>query len=118
MDARRGNRFLLTAAVTRYPLDPSLDRPELAEDVERVVGVLTRDFGYTHVPVLGDSPTQAQLRDRLRRFCRAPERQPDHDLVTVYLACHGEILPPDDFVLLPSDFDPADPLRLVVSHKT
>ncbi len=113
MQARGGNRFLLTAAVTRYPLDPDLDRPELADDVERVAGLLTRDFGYTHVPVLGDSPTQAQLRDELRRFCRAPERQP-HDLVAVYLACHGDILEPDDFVLLPSDFDPEDPLRVVV----
>jgi WD40 repeat protein len=113
MAADGGNRFLLTAAVTRYPRDPGLDRPELADDVERVVGLLTGDFGYRHVPLPGDSPTQAELRDGLRNFCRAPERQPD-DLVAVYLACHGEIMEPDEFVLLPSDIDPDDLLPLAV----
>ena len=116
MAAPSGNRFLLTAAVTRYPRDPGLDRPELAEDVERVASLLTSDFGYTHIPLPGDSPTQAQLRDGLRKFCRAPERDPD-DLVAVYLACHGEILEPDDFVLLPSDIDPDDLLPLAVSSR-
>ncbi len=114
MEAPGGNRFLLTAAVTRYPRDPRLDRPELADDVERVAGLLTRDFGYTHIPLPGDSPTQAQLRDGLRNFSKAPERHPD-DLVAVYLACHGAILEPDDFVLLPSDIDPDDLLPLAIT---
>ena len=116
MEARGGNRFLLTAAVTRYPRDRGLDRPELASDVERVAGLLARDFGYTHLRLPGDSPTQAQLRDGLRSFCRAPERRPD-DLVAVYLACHGEILEPDGFVLLPSDIDPDDRLPLAVKPR-
>ena len=98
MEAPGASRFLLTAAVTRYPHDPELDRPELASDVELIAGLLTKDFGYTHIRLPGDSPTQAQLRDGLRAFCKAPERHPD-DLVTVYLACHGAILEPDDFVL-------------------
>jgi WD40 repeat protein len=113
MDAVRGNRFLLTAAMTRYPLGPELDRPELAEDVARIAGLFTRDFGYAYVGLLGDSPTYAQLRDGLRDFCRASEREPD-DIVAVYLACHGAILDPDDFVLLPSDVDPNDLVPLAI----
>ena len=107
MEVVHGNRFLLTAAMTHYPRDPELDRPELVDDVERIAGVFTRDFGYTHIRSPGDSPTQAQLRDGLRDFCKARERSPD-DFVAVYLACHGAILEPDDFVLLPSDIDPDD----------
>ena len=114
MDVVRGNRFLLTAAMTRYPRDPELDRPELAGDAERIAGVFTREFGYTHIRSPGDNPTQAQLRDGLRDFCKAPERGPD-DLVAVYLACHGAILEPDDFILLPSDIDPGDLVRLGVT---
>lgn len=117
MEAPGENRFLLTTAVTRYPRDPGLDRPELALDVERVAGLLTRDFGYTHIRLPGASPTFAQLRDGLRSFCRAPERDPD-DLVVVYLACHGAILKPDDFVLLPSDIDPDDLPPLAVTPQS
>ena len=113
MDAVRGNRFLLTGAMTRYPRDPELDRPELAGDVERIAGLFSTDFGYTHLQ-LPDSPTQAQLRDVLRDFCKAPERGPE-DLVAVYLACHGAILEPNNFVLLPSDIDPDDLVPLAVT---
>ena len=100
--------------MTRYPRDPELDRPELADDVKRIAGVFTTDFGYTHLQLPGDSPTQAQLRDGLRDFCKAPERGPD-DFVAVYLACHGAILEPDEFVLLPSDVDPGDLVPLAVT---
>ena len=51
MAAVVGNRFLLTAAMTRYQHDPELDRPELVGDVERIAGLLTTDFGYAHLPV-------------------------------------------------------------------
>ena len=111
-----GGRFLVTAAVSRYPRGPDLDRPELAEDVIRIAGLLTRDFGYTHIPIGAASPTYAQLRDGLRAFCQAPERRPD-DLVVVYLACHGAILDPGEFVLLPSDIDPGDLLPLAVTPR-
>jgi Caspase domain len=114
VDASREQRFLLTAAVTQYSRCPDLERSELADDVARLAGLLTKDFGYIHVPVPDASPTFAQLRDWLRSFCRAPERRPD-DLVAVYLACHGAILEPDDFVLLPSDIDPEDLLPLAVT---
>ena len=109
-----GDRFLLTAVVSRYLRSPELDRPELADDVARLAGLLTKDFGYTHVPVGTASPTFAELRDGLRSFCRAPERRPD-DLVAVYLACHGDVLNLGDFVLMPSDVDPEDPLPLTVT---
>lgn len=114
MDSVAANRFLLTAAITRYPHDPELDRPELADDVTRIAGLFTRDFGYAHVPLPGDSPTQAQLRDGLRGFCMAEERDPD-DFVAIYLACHGAILEPNEFVLLPSDIDPDDLVPLAVT---
>jgi len=43
-----------------------------------------------------------------------PNATPD-DLVAVYLACHGAILEPDGFVLLPSDIDPDDVLPHAVT---
>src|ERR1039457_6953862 len=113
MEGEPGNRYLLTAAMTRYPGDQTLNRPELADDVERMAGLFSKDFGYTHVGLADDSPTYAQLRDGLRAFCMAPERGPE-DFVAVYLACHGAILEPDDFVLLPSDINAKDPLPLAV----
>jgi WD40 repeat protein len=114
IDAVRGGRFLLTGAMTLYPCDPELDRPELADDVERIADVFVKDFGYRHVPLPGDSLTQDQLRDGLRDFCIAPERGED-DFVAVYLACHGAILEPNEFVLLPSDTDPKDRVRHAVT---
>jgi hypothetical protein len=114
MEAASGSRFLITGAVTQYPRRPDLDRPELTDDVARIVGLFGRDFGYTHLPLPGSSPTFAQLRDGLRNFSKAPDRHPD-DFVAVYLACHGAVVEPDDFVLLPSDIDPEDPLPLAVT---
>ena len=108
-----GRRFLLTAAVTQYVHDPALDRPELAGDVDRMAALFA-GFGYAHVQPTASSPTHAQLRDGLRAFCRAPERSPD-DFVAVYLACHGAVLEPyNEFVLLPSDVDPADLMTLAL----
>ena len=108
-----GRRFLLTAAVTQYVHDPALDRPELAGDVDRMAALFA-GFGYAHVQPTASSPTHAQLRDGLRAFCRAPERSPD-DFVAVYLACHGVVLEPyNEFVLLPSDVDPADLMTLAL----
>lgn len=106
-----GRRLLLTTAVTRYARNPEWDRPELADDVQRMAELFTEDFGYRHVPVLGLSPTADQLRDGLRDFCTAPDRRPD-DYVVLYIAGHGEFL--DDreshkeHVLLASDADPRD----------
>jgi len=114
METAPGNRYLLTAAMTRYPADKTLDRPELAEDVERMAGLFSEDFGYTHVRLPGDSPTQAQLQDGVRDFCTDPERRPE-DFVAVYIASHGAILEPDDFVLLPSDINPNDLFRRAVT---
>jgi hypothetical protein len=101
-------RLFLAGAVTTYPYAPDLDRPELDDDVARMMELLTHpDFGYSYVPVLERNPTAAQLRDALRKFCMAPEREPD-DFIVLYLACHGELLDRDEFVLLPSDIDPHD----------
>lgn len=61
-----GRRLLLATAVTRYVHTPEWDRPELADDQQRMVNLFTEDFGYRYVPVLGLSPTADQLRDALR----------------------------------------------------
>ena len=101
--------------MTRYPRDPELDRPELAERCGADRRPVHHAISGTRILRLpGDSPTQAQLRDGLRDFCKAPERGPD-DFVAVYLACHGAILEPDEFVLLPSDIDPNDLVPLAVT---
>ncbi|MER5538546.1 caspase family protein [Streptomyces mirabilis] len=106
-----GRRLLLTTAVTRYVHNPEWDRPELADDQQRMVDLFTEDFGYRYVPVLGLSPTADQLRDALRDFATSPDRRPD-DYVALYIAGHGDFL--DDretrkeHVLLTADADPRD----------
>jgi hypothetical protein len=112
-----GRRFLLTGAVSRYQLEPSWNREELAQDLQRMVDLFTGDLGYQHVPVMGLDPTAWQVQDGLRDFCTAADRQPD-DYIVVYLAGHGEILPVGDtgfeHILLPADASPADLRRRAV----
>jgi hypothetical protein len=113
-DARR---FLLTGVVSRYHYDPSWNREELANDLQRMVELFTQDLGYEHVPLMGLDPTCLQIQDALRDFCTSTDRRPD-DYITVYLAGHGEILPVGDtgfeHVLLPADAMPADLRRRAV----
>src|SRR5690348_18267243 len=90
-----GRRFLLTGVVSRYRLEPSWNREELAADLQAMVDLFSGDLGYQHVPVMGLDPTALQIQDALRDFCTAADRQPD-DYVVVYLAGHGEILPVGD----------------------
>jgi Caspase domain len=112
-----GRRFLLTGVVSRYQLEPSWNREELAGDLQRMVGLFTGELGYRHVPVMGLDPVGLQIQDALRDFCTAADRQAD-DYVVVYLAGHGEILPVGDtgfeHVLLPADASPADLRRRAV----
>ena len=112
-----GRRFLLTGVVSRYHLEPSWNREELAEDLQRMVGLFTGELGYQHVPVMGLDPTWLQIQDALRDFCTSADRRPD-DYVAVYLAGHGEILPVGDtgfeHVLLPADASPGDLRRRAV----
>ena len=82
MEARVGNRFLLTCAMTRYEHCAEWDREELREDVARMVGLFCGDFlpeagRYTHADVLGESPTSVELKDRLRDFFLSTDRHPD-----------------------------------------
>ncbi|UUU21950.1 caspase family protein [Streptomyces sp. DSM 40750] len=104
-------RLLIATAITRYPKAPThlrWDRPNLAQARERIVELFTGQLGYELAPVLGLDPTGDQLTQRLRAFCKSPERRPD-DLIAVYIAGHGEIL--DDggeHVLLTADTDPDD----------
>ncbi|MFI6337879.1 caspase family protein [Streptomyces sp. NPDC050535] len=104
-------RLLIATAITRYPKASAhlrWDRPSLAQARERIVELFTGRLGYELAPVLGLDPTGGQLTQRLRAFCKSPERRPD-DLIAVYIAGHGEIL--DDggeHVLLTADTDPDD----------
>ena len=115
MGAPGGKRFLLTCAMICYEHRPEWNRPELAEDVDRVVELFCGEFlpqsdRYEHAEVLRDSPTSVELLDRLRDFCTAQERRPD-DYVVVYLTGHGEILEDGDHVVLTSDTLPSDLVR-------
>ncbi|WP_329563272.1 hypothetical protein [Kitasatospora sp. NBC_01266] len=103
-------RFLIATAVAHYRNEPAWNRPGLVEARQDIIRLFTRRFGYRHVSDLGLDPTQGQLVERLRAFCRSPERRED-DLITVYLGGHGEVLDEEDgggHVLLTSDTDPDD----------
>ncbi|MGX1886716.1 hypothetical protein [Streptomyces sp. NPDC055287] len=103
-------RFLIATAVTRYPKAPKhlrWDRPGLSDACDRVIGLFTGQLGYQHASALGLDPTAGQLTEQLRAFCTSPERHPE-DLITVYIASHGEILEDGEHVLLTSDTDPQD----------
>jgi WD40 repeat protein len=105
-----GRRFLLTAVVSHYQNDPSLNREQLAADLQDIIQLFTSELGYQHVPGLGLDPTGQEIRDALRRFSKEADREPD-DYVVVYLAGHGEILPAGEgyeHVILPADADPDD----------
>jgi hypothetical protein len=110
-------RFLLTGVVSRYQLEPSWNREELAKDLQAMVELFTGDLGYQHVPVMGLDPTAWQIQDALRDFCTSADRQLG-DYIAVYLAGHGEVLPVGDtgfeHVLLPADASPADLRRRAV----
>ena len=112
-----GRRFLLSGVVSRYQLQPSWNREELTEDLQRMVDLFNGELGYQYVPVMGLNPTAWQIQDALREFCASTDRQAD-DYVVVYLAGHGEILSVGDagfeHVLLPADASPDDLRRRVV----
>ncbi len=106
-------RYLLTCALRWYDNAPEWDRPELSEDVDRIVELLCgpdngEENTYTHVASLGDSPTASELLDRLRKFARSVDRHPD-DYIVVYVTGHGEIREDDNVhVILTRDTEPDD----------
>lgn len=103
-----GRRFLIAAAVAHYQHASQWNRPGLVEARAEIVDLFTTALGYEHVSDLGLDPTKDQLTAQLRRFCRAPDRRPN-DLLTIYLAGHGEVLDDNgEHVLLTADTDPDD----------
>ncbi|MEW2623269.1 caspase family protein [Streptomyces sp. NPDC048106] len=107
-DHTAGRRYLLTAAVCAHAFEPDWNREELAEDVHRVAELFTREFGYTHVPLIGVDPTKEQLLGGLREFCVSPERTPE-DYVVVYFAGHGEVREnTGEHILITADTRPDD----------
>ena len=105
-------RLLVATAITHYPQDPELDRPELVNELYRMEQVLGGMFGYDRAQVLPSDPTGEQLRSSLRDFAVEGCRQDDY--VVLYLTGHGEILNSGKHVLLPSDHKPADVLGRAV----
>ncbi|MFD8932313.1 caspase family protein, partial [Streptomyces mirabilis] len=107
-DAEGPRRYLIAAAVARYPKCPDWDRPGLVEARKQIVELFTQKLGYQHHAALGADPTVQQLREQLRAFCTSDERRED-DLVAVYLSGHGEVDEAgSEHVLLMADTDPAD----------
>ncbi|MFI1420807.1 caspase family protein [Streptomyces sp. NPDC020731] len=101
-------RFLPATAVSSYPKCPEWNRPELSGARDRIIELFTGELGYRHETALAMNPTRVELTDRIRAFCRSPDRRED-DLLAVYVSGHGEVL--DDggeHVLLTADTDPDD----------
>ncbi|MFD3843885.1 caspase family protein, partial [Streptomyces sp. NPDC058642] len=107
-DGEGARRYLIAAAVSRYPKCADWDRPGLVAAREQIVELFTGQLGYRHHTALGLDPTGQQLREQLRAFCTSDERRED-DLVVVYFSGHGEVLEDgSEHVLLMADTDPAD----------
>ena len=103
-------RYLIATATAHYKNHSAWDRPGLVQARQDVIDLFCGRFGYQHVTDLGLDPTQYQLTERLREFCKSPERRAD-DLVALYIAGHGEVLDEDaggGHVLLTHDSEPDD----------
>ncbi|WP_179381911.1 WD40 repeat domain-containing protein [Streptomyces sp. SA15] len=101
---------MIATAVAHYKEQPEWNRPGLVEARQNIIDLFTDRFGYQHVSDLGLDPTESQLTERLRAFCKSPARHED-DLIVVYIAGHGEVLDEEDgggHVLLTSETDPND----------
>jgi len=77
-------RFLIATATAHYKNEPAWDRPGLLRARQEIVDLFTGRFGYEHVSDLGLDPTESQLTERLRAFCKSSERRED-DLIAVYV---------------------------------
>ncbi|WP_104814653.1 caspase family protein [Kitasatospora sp. MMS16-BH015] len=101
-------RHLIAVAVTRVAGRPDLDRPELAEDVQRLERLFGAELGYRRATPLRLDPSREQLTRAVRAFALAPERRPEDHLV-LYLACHGLVHPGSgEHYLLLADSDEDD----------
>ena len=103
-------RFLIATAVAHYKNAPDWDRPSLLDARQQIIDLFTGTFGYQHISDPGLDPTQHQLTERLREFCRWSELRAD-DMVAVYIAGHGEVLTEEQgggHVLLTHDTSPDD----------
>jgi Caspase domain len=87
-------RWFVGAATTVYGPETGLeDRPELADEVERMAMLFTGPggLGYRRVPGFGANLDRDVFLGRLRTFVTHPDRRED-DLLVVYYAGHGEVL--------------------------
>src|SRR5580704_5905826 len=83
-------RWFIGAATTVYSRESGFeDRPELAEEVERMAGLFT-GLSYVRVPGFGVNLGMAEFKDRLRKFLISRERR-DNDVVVVYYTGHGTL---------------------------
>ncbi|SED09346.1 WD40 repeat [Streptomyces sp. 3213] len=89
-DTSAPRRFLISTAVTEVAAHPEADRPELADDVQRVDHLFLDELGYCKGIDPGLNPTRQDLATALRAFATAPERRPD-DYVVLYVAAHGVV---------------------------
>ncbi|MFF6888770.1 caspase family protein [Streptomyces sp. NPDC012421] len=105
---RAPRRFLIATAVPRVAAHPSLDRPELVDDVQRVEELFLGELGYEKAAPTGPDPTKEQLLKALRSFAMDGDRHPD-DYVVLYVAAHGTVAPQSGrHYLLTADSDVAD----------
>jgi len=98
-------RWFIGAATTLYHVESGFeDRPELADEVERMAAMFT-GLGYQRVPGFGINLTAGEFRDRLRQFLISPDRC-DSDIVVVYYTGHGHL--DESSLLLPMADTTAD----------
>ncbi|MGY1501307.1 caspase family protein [Streptomyces sp. QTS52] len=99
-------RFLIATAVSSMPRSPHGNRPALTGARRKIIDLFTRQLGYTHIDDLGMNPSKEALLDHLGQFADDPDRRPD-DIVTVYLAGHGQLLgsAPRRHMFFPADAD-------------
>ena len=83
-------RWFIGAATTLYGEESGFeDRPELADEVERMATMFA-DLGYARVPGFGINLAVGEFQNRLRRFLISPDRR-ESDIVVVYYTGHGHL---------------------------
>jgi Caspase domain/vWA-MoxR associated protein C-terminal domain len=99
-------KYYLIACGTKDYKNPEDQLPSVETDLQRVIALLTRDFGYERVlPDLSINPKKDDIHIKFARWLQEQNRR-ETDIVIFYYSGHGESILGDRHYLLLEDTDP------------